>query len=241
MRSWVCATANTRWKACSFTRSRYSRSTATPCSRIFWRRVADGQETSMDMPAAIRAVTERRDLRSEEMTEVMRTIMTGGATSAQIGGFLIGLRMKGETVDEIAAAARVMRELASRVEVSGAHVVGAGFMFAPLHHGAMKHAIGPRREMGVRTVFNLLGPLTNPADAPNQVVGVFDPRWLEPLAQVLQRLGSHHALVVHGEDGVDEISVGAPTQIAELKTSRIHRYAITPEQFGLPRTDIREL
>src|SRR3569832_11446 len=123
MRSWVCATANTRWKACSFTRSRYSRSTATPCSRIFWRRVADGQETSMDMPAAIRAVTERRDLRSEEMTEVMRTIMTGGATSAQIGGFLIGLRMKGETVDEIAAAARVMRELASRVEVSGAHVV----------------------------------------------------------------------------------------------------------------------
>jgi len=264
----------------------------------------------MDMPAAIRAVTERRDLRSEEMTEVMRTIMTGGATSAQIGGFLIGLRMKGETVDEIAAAARVMRELASRVEVSGAHVVdtcgtggdgratfnvstcsafvtaaagaqvakhgnrsvssrsgsadvleaagvnlnltaaqvarcvhevGVGFMFAPLHHGAMKHAIGPRREMGVRTVFNLLGPLTNPADAPNQVVGVFDPRWLEPLAQVLQRLGSHHVLVVHGEDGVDEISVGAPTQIAELKTSRIHRYAITPEQFGLPRTDIREL
>src|SRR3569833_1914407 len=123
MRSWVCATANTRWKACSFTRSRYSRSKATPCSRIFWRRVADGQETSMDMPAAIRAVTERRDLRCEDMTEVMRTIMTGGATSAHIGGFLIGLRMMGETVYEIAAAARVMRELASRVDVSGAHVV----------------------------------------------------------------------------------------------------------------------
>src|SRR3569833_566445 len=151
MRSWVCATANTRWKACSFTRSRYSRSTATPCSRIFWRRVADGQGTSMDMPAAIRAVTERRDLRSEVVTEVMRAV------------------------------------------------------------------------------------------APNQAPGLFDPRRLEPLAQVLQRLGSHHALVVHGEDCVDEISVGAPTQIAELKTSRIHRYAITPEQFGLPRTDIREL
>lgn len=264
----------------------------------------------MDMPAAIRAVTERRDLTADEMTEVMRAIMTGGATPAQIGGFLIGLRMKGETVDEIAAAARVMRELASRVEVSGAHTVdtcgtggdgratfnvstcsafvaaaagaqvakhgnrsvssrsgsadvleaagvnlnltaaqvarcvrevGVGFMFAPLHHGAMKHAIGPRREMGVRTVFNLLGPLTNPADAPNQVVGVFDARWLEPLTQVLQRLGSRHVLVVHGEDGVDEISVGAPTQVAELNDDRIRRYTITPEQFGMPRTDIREL
>src|SRR3569833_4548442 len=121
MRSWVCATANTRWKACSFTRSRYSRSTSTPCSRIFWRRAADGQETTIDMPAAIRAVTERRDLRSEEMTEVKRTIMTGGAPSAQIGGFLIGLRMKGDAVDEIDAAARVMRGLARGVEVRGAH------------------------------------------------------------------------------------------------------------------------
>lgn len=264
----------------------------------------------MDMPSAIRAVTERRDLTADEMTEVMRTVMTGGATPAQIGGFLIGLRMKGETVDEIAAAARVMRELASRVEVSGAHVVdtcgtggdgratfnvstcsafvaaaagaqvakhgnrsvssrsgsadvldaagvnlnltaaqvarcvrevGVGFMFAPLHHGAMKHAIGPRREMGVRTVFNLLGPLTNPAHALNQVVGVFDARWLEPLAEVLQRLGSRHVLVVHGEDGVDEISVGAPTLIAEFEEGRIQRYTITPEQFGMPRTDIREL
>src|SRR3569832_1843913 len=123
MRSWVCATANTRWKACSFTRSRYSRSTATPSSRIFWRRVADRQETSMDMPAAIRAVTERRDLRSEEMTEVMRTIKTGGATSAQIGGFLIGLRMKGVTVDEIAAAACVLCVLVCCVVVCGVHEV----------------------------------------------------------------------------------------------------------------------
>lgn len=264
----------------------------------------------MDMAAAIRAMTERRNLSAEEMTEVMRTIMTGGATPAQIGGFLIGLRMKGESVDEIAAAARVMRELASRVEVSGPHVVdtcgtggdgratfnvstcsafvaaaagaqvakhgnrsvssrsgsadvleaagvnlnltsaqvarcvrevGVGFMFAPLHHGAMKHAIGPRREMGVRTVFNLLGPLTNPAGAPNQVVGVFHPQWLEPFAQVLQRLGSRHVLVVHGEDGVDEISIGAATQIVELKDERIERMTVTPEQFGFKSTDIAAL
>ncbi len=264
----------------------------------------------MDMPSAIRAVTERRDLSAEEMTEVMRSIMTGGATPAQIGGFLIGLRMKGETVDEIAAAAQVMRELVSRVAVSGEHVVdtcgtggdargtfnvstcsafvaaaagaqvakhgnrsvssrsgsadvleaagvnlnlnseqvarcvrevGVGFMFAPLHHGAMKYAIGPRREMGVRTLFNLLGPLTNPAGAPNQVVGVFSAQWLEPLAQVLQRLGSRHVLVVHGEDGIDEITVGAATQVAELKDGRISRAMLTPEQFGITRTDIGAL
>ncbi|MEK7322258.1 MAG: anthranilate phosphoribosyltransferase [Pseudomonadota bacterium] len=264
----------------------------------------------MDMPAAIRAVTERRDLSAEEMTEVMRAIMTGGATPAQIGGFLVGLRMKGETVDEITAAAQVMRELASRVEVNGEHVVdtcgtggdargtfnvstcsafvaaaagaqvakhgnrsvssrsgsadvleaagvnlnltsaqvahcvrevGVGFMFAPLHHGAMKHAIGPRREMGVRTVFNLLGPLTNPAGAPNQVVGVFSAQWLEPLAQVLQRLGSRHVLVVHGEDGIDEISISAPTQLAELKDGHISRMTLTPEQFGIARSDLAAL
>ena len=264
----------------------------------------------MDMPAAIRAVTERRDLNAAEMTEVMRAVMTGGATPAQIGGFLVGLRMKGETVEEIAAAAQVMRELVSRVEVAGAHLVdtcgtggdargtfnvstccafvvaaagaqvakhgnrsvssrsgsadvleaagvninltpaqvvqcvtrlGVGFMFAPLHHGAMKHAIGPRREMGVRTIFNLLGPLTNPAGAPNQLIGVFSVQWLEPLAQVLSRLGSRHVLVVHGEDGLDEISIGAPTQVAELKDGAVQRYALTPEGFGLQRTDLDAL
>jgi len=264
----------------------------------------------MDMPAAIRAVSERRDLSADEMTEVMRTVMTGGATPAQIGGFLVGLRMKGETVTEIAAAAQVMRELVSRVEVSGEHLVdtcgtggdargtfnvstccafvtaaagaqvakhgnrsvssrsgsadvleaagvninltpaqvaqcverlGVGFMFAPLHHGAMKHAIGPRREMGVRTIFNLLGPLTNPAGAPNQLVGVFSDQWLEPLAQVLARLGSRHVLVVHGEDGLDEISIGAPTQVAELKDGKVQRFALTPERFGLQRTAIDAL
>ena len=239
----------------------------------------------MDMQAAIRAVTERRDLSSAEMTEVMQTIMTGNATPAQIGGFLIGLRMKGETVDEIAAAAKVMRELASGVVIRGAHVVdtcgtggdgastfnistasafvtaaaggtvakhgnrsvssscgsadvleaagvnldlspeqvaqcvdqlSVGFLFAPKHHSAMKHAIGPRKEMGARTLFNILGPLTNPAGAPNQVLGVFSDDWVEPIAQVLKQLGSNHVLVVHAEDGLDEISIGAPTLVAEL-------------------------
>ena len=265
----------------------------------------------MDMPSAIRAVTEKRDLSAADMRAVMNTIMTGQATPAQIGGFLVGLRMKGETVEEIAAAARVMRELSTRVDVSdldhlvdtcgtggdarhtfnisttaafvaaaaGAKVakhgnrsvssksgsadvleaagvnleltspqvaecvrkVGVGFMFAPKHHSAMKHAIGPRREMSVRTVFNLLGPLTNPAGAPNQVLGVFSADWLEPMAQVLYRLGSRHVLVVHADDGLDEISIGAPTKIAELKDGAVRSYTVQPEQFGLKRGDIETL
>lgn len=262
------------------------------------------------MQAAIRAVTERRDLTSAEMTGVMRTIMSGGATPAQIGGFLIGLRMKGETVDEIAAAAKVMRELATpvvaidphlvdtcgtggdasgtfNISTASAFVVAAaggcvakhgnrsvsgtsgsadvleaagvkldltpeqvslcikelrvGFMFAPRHHGAMKHAIGPRREMGVRTLFNLLGPLTNPAGATHQVMGVFSVQWLEPLAQVLKHLGSEHVLVVHAEDGLDEISIGAPTQVAELKDGVVTTYTLVPERFGMPRASIANL
>jgi anthranilate phosphoribosyltransferase len=264
----------------------------------------------MDMQTAIRAVTERRDLDSAEMESVMRLIMTGQATPAQIGGFLVGLRMKGESIDEIAAAAQVMRELAMRVDVSGPHLVdtcgtggdgastfnistasalvaaaagarvakhgnrsvssssgsadvleaagvrldlsppqvaacigevGVGFLFAPQHHSAMKHAIGPRKEMGVRTVFNLLGPLTNPAGAPNQVLGVFSDDWVEPLAQVLKRLGSEHVLVVHAEDGLDEISIGAPTRVAELKDGEISVYTVTPEDFGLQRADVGSL
>jgi len=264
----------------------------------------------MDMPSAIRAVVDRRNLSGSEMREAMRLIMTGQATPAQIGGFLVGLRMKGETVEEIAAAAEVMRELVTRVGVSGPHLVdtcgtggdgastfnistasalvvaaaggkvakhgnrsvssksgsadvleaagvnldlspeqvarcvnevGVGFMFAPRHHGAMKHAIGPRREMGVRTIFNLLGPLTNPAGAPNQVLGVFSDQWVEPLAEVLQRLGSEHVLVVHAEDGMDEISIGAPTHVAELKDGRVRTFTIQPEQFGLQRSDVTKL
>ena len=264
----------------------------------------------MDMQTAIRRVTDGRDLTAAEMRDVMRAIMSGGATAAQIGGFLIGLRMKGETVEEIAAAARVMRELATPVELDKTHLVdtcgtggdaagtfnistasafvaaaagarvakhgnrsvssrsgsadvleaagvrldlspqqvarcveeiGVGFMFAPLHHGAMKHAIGPRREMGVRTLFNLLGPLTNPAGAPYQVVGVFDARWLEPLAQVLQRLGSRHVLVVHAEDGMDEISIASPTRIAELRNGAIESYTVAPERFGMARAALDTL
>jgi len=264
----------------------------------------------MDMQEAIRRVTERQDLNADEMHDVMQAIMTGQATPAQIGGFLVGLRMKGETVDEIAAAARVMRELATPVPVQGEHLVdtcgtggdgastfnistasamvtaaagaqvakhgnrsvssscgsadvleaagvnldltpeqvaacvdkvGVGFLFAPKHHSAMKHAIGPRKEMGVRTLFNLLGPLTNPAGAPNQVLGVFSADWLEPLAQVLGKLGSRHVLVVHADDGLDEISIGAPTRVAELKEGKVNCYRIEPSQFGMQTADIASL
>ena len=262
----------------------------------------------MKLSQAINAVLQRQDLNSSEMTEVMRTIMTGGATDAQIGGFLIGLRMKGETVTEIAAAAKVMRELASGVNISGldhavdivgtggdasgtfnvstasmfvaaaagAHVakhgnrsvssksgsadaletaginlmlssdqveqcvreVGVGFMFAPGHHSAMKHAIGPRKEMAARTVFNVLGPLTNPAGVPNLVLGVFSDELLEPLANVLKELGANHVMVVHSRDGLDEISIGDVTDVAELKDGEITRYTVEPEAFDLQRVAI---
>lgn len=265
----------------------------------------------MDMQSAIQTVTEGQDLSAENMSAVMRLIMTGEATPAQIGGFLIGLRMKGESIDEIAAAAGVMRELSTKVEVDREHLVdtcgtggdasgsfnistasaivvaaaggrvakhgnrsissksgsadvletagvnleaspqqvadcvnevGVGFMFAPMHHSAMKHAIGPRREMGVRTIFNILGPLTNPASAPNQVLGVFSKELVEPLAHVLEKLGSEHVLVVHADDGMDEISISSPTFVAELKQGEVSSYTIKPEDFGLqsaPQDTIR--
>ncbi len=258
----------------------------------------------MTLPQAIQSVMTKKDLTWNDMTSVMTQIMTGQATPAQIGGFLIGLHMKGETVTEIAAAAQVMRELATPVEISGEHIVdtcgtggdgantfnvstasafvvaaaggkvakhgnrsissrsgsadvleaagvnltltpeqvkhcidtvGVGFMFAQNHHSAMKHAIGPRREMGVRTIFNLLGPLTNPARTPHQVLGVFDQKWLDSMAQVLQQLGSQHVLVVHADDGLDEISIATPTSITELNHGTITHYRIAPEDFGLRR------
>lgn len=261
----------------------------------------------MNIQQAIAAVLERRDLSADEMSAVMRQIMTGEATPAQIGGFLVGLRMKGETVDEVAAAAGVMRELAAKVAIdlpnvvdivgtggdasgtfnvstacslvaaaAGANVAkhgnrsvssksgaadlleqagvnldldpaqvgacieqaGVGFMFAPKHHAAMKHAIGPRREMGVRTIFNVLGPLTNPAGAPNQLLGVYAAEWVQPLAEVLRVLGSNHVMVVHSEDGMDEISLNAPTQVAELKDGEVNSYSIAPEDFGLARAPL---
>jgi anthranilate phosphoribosyltransferase len=264
----------------------------------------------MTMPEAIKAVTEKRDLTVDEMNATMRLIMTGEATPAQVGGFLVGLRMKGETIDEIVAAATVMRELASKVDVDTNHLVdtcgtggdssgsfnistasaivvaaaggkvakhgnrsitsksgsadvletagvnlelspeavascvneiGVGFMFAPMHHSAMKHAIGPRREMAVRTIFNVLGPLTNPAGAPNQVMGVFSKELVEPIAHVLQRLGSEHVLVVHAEDGMDEISIATPTFVAELNNGEVSTYTIQPEDFGMTRASLEEI
>ncbi len=268
------------------------------------------KRSGMNIQQAIKAVTELADLSREEMRSVMEQIMTGEATPAQIGGFLIALRMKGETIDEITAAAEVMRGLAARVEVdvpnlvdivgtggdsrntfnistasalvvaaAGGRVakhgnrsvssssgsadlleeagvridlnprqvaecirqVGLGFMFAPAHHSAMKYAIGPRKEMAVRTIFNVLGPLTNPAGAPNQVVGVFDRALVEPIANVLARLGSRHVLVVHSEDGLDEISIGAPTQAAEMIEGEVRSFEITPGQFGMKTGSLRDL
>ena len=116
--------------------------------------------------------------------------------------------------------------------------VGVGFMFAPGHHAAMKHAIGPRKEMAVRTLFNVLGPLTNPAGVPNQLLGVFSDELLEPIAEVLRRLGSRHVMVVHSRDGLDEISIGDKTEVAELKDGQVHRFAIQPEEFGVTRSSL---
>ncbi|MCB1756816.1 MAG: anthranilate phosphoribosyltransferase [Gammaproteobacteria bacterium] len=256
----------------------------------------------MNIQQALAKVIAGENLSSAEMRDVMMQIMTGEATGAQIGGFLVALRLKGETVEEIAAAAAVMRELATPVSVKGEHVVdivgtggdvshtfnistactfvvaaaggkvakhgnravssssgsadlleeagvnlqltpqqvaacidevGVGFMFAPLHHSAMKHAIGPRKEMGIRTIFNVLGPLTNPAGAENQLLGVFDESLLEPMANVLKALGSRHVMVVHADDGLDEISITGPTRCAELREGQVTSYALSPEEFGM--------
>ena len=264
----------------------------------------------MNMSEAIARVVIGGNLSQDEMTEIMKLIMTGEATASQIGGFLVGLQIKGETVDEISGAALVMRELAMKVEVdttglldtcgtggsgsnkfnistasafvasaagarvakhgnrgassnsgsadlleeAGANIVlqpyqvarcidniGLGFLFAVSHHSAMKHAIGVRREMAVRTIFNLLGPLTNPAGAKRQLLGVFDQKWLTAIADVLENLGSEHVMVVHSEDGLDEISIAAPTNVSELKNGSVTNYKITPEQFGFERGSLDSL
>ncbi len=261
----------------------------------------------MKIQQALATVIEGNNLGREAMTSVMKQIMTGEATDAQIGGFLVALRLKGETVDEVTAAATVMRELAAGVEVSHPNLVdivgtggdgsstfnvstasmfvvaaaggvvakhgnrsvssksgsadlleaagvkldltpqqvaecindtGLGFMFALMHHSAMKHAIGPRKEMGVRSIFNVLGPLTNPAGAQNMLLGVYDKQWVRPLAEVLQKLGSDHVMVVHSEDGMDEISIGAKTDCCELKDGEINCYSINPEDYGIAIQDI---
>lgn len=264
----------------------------------------------MQISAAIGAVMRRENLSFDQAHAVMRTIMTGEATDAQIAAFLMGMAMKGEVADEIGGCAKVMRELMTPVTLDcenvvdivgtggdganlfnvstassfvaaagGAHVakhgnrgvssssgsadlfqvagigldlnaeqvarcindVGVGFMFAPNHHPAMRHAVGPRREMGVRTLFNILGPLTNPAGAPNQLLGVYAPELLPLMAEVLRQLGSQHVLVAHAEDGLDEISLAAPTQIAELKDGEIHSYTLTPEDVGIERQSLNSL
>lgn len=264
----------------------------------------------MQIQQAIQTLLNQQNLSPEQMRAVMRQIMTGGATDAQLAGFLIALRCKGESVDEIAAAAEIMRELATKVTVTGEHIIdtcgtggggtntfnistcsafvvaaaggqvakhgnravssrsgsadlleaaginlnltpeqvadcvntlGVGFLFAPNYHGAMKYTRNARKELGVRTLFNLLGPLVNPASAPNQLIGVFDPCWVEPLAQVFKKLGSHHVMVVSAEDGLDEISIAAPTHVAELKNGGVSTYTMTPEQFGFKRANLAEL
>ncbi|MGA8147906.1 MAG: anthranilate phosphoribosyltransferase [Gallionellaceae bacterium] len=261
---------------------------------------------------ALVRLIEQREIFYDEMLSLMRQIMRGEVSAAQIAGILVGLRVKKETVGEISAAAQVMREFATPVPVTrreylvdtcgtggdaahtfnistasalvaaaaGARVakhggrsvsstcgsadvleamgvnlnltpeqvgssidrIGIGFMFAPNFHGAMKHAAPVRRELGVRTLFNVLGPLTNPAGANNQVMGVFHPDLVGIQARVLQRLGSRHVLVVHGSDGLDEITISGPSYIAELKDGQVNEYTITPEAFGLnsaPLSDIR--
>jgi len=256
----------------------------------------------MDMKQAIDALSRFKDLSREEMHDVMHLIMTGQSTPAQMAGFLVGLRMKGETVEEITAAAEVMRKLATPINIDsnqlvdivgtggdGANLfnvstctslvvaaaggkvakhgnrsvssssgsadlldaagvnlnlspeqiarcieeIGVGFMFAPQFHTAMRHAVGVRGDLGIRTIFNTLGPLTNPAGVKHQLLGVYTTKLVRPLASVLGNLGLTHALVVSSNDGLDEISIAAPTQVAEYRKGRVIEYTIKPEDFGL--------
>ena len=257
----------------------------------------------MNIKEALATVVDHIDLTTDQMQGVMREIMTGGATDAQIGGFLVALRMKSESLDEITGAALVMRELVTPVVVDnrrhlvdivgtggdGANLfnvstasafvaaaagcrvakhgnrsvssksgssdlleaagirldlspteiarcvdgVGVGFMFAPAHHGAMKYAIGPRKELGMRTLFNILGPMTNPAGVQRLVVGVFSDKLCRPMAEVMGRLGAEHVMVVHGLDGLDEISLAGRTHVAEYKDGTVNEYTLTPEDVGL--------
>ncbi len=262
---------------------------------------------------AISDVVSRKDLSQAEISSVMEIIMEGEATPAQIGALLTGLRMKGETVDEIAGAAEVMRKKALRIHVNLSHgeplvdtcgtggdgaqtfnvsttaafvvagagvkvakhgnrsvssrsgsadvlealgvnlalssedvaraveTIGMGFMFAPALHPAMKYAIGPRREIGIRTIFNVLGPLTNPAWANVQLLGVYDPMLTRPLAEVLGRLGSKRAWVVHGEGGLDELSLLGKSVVAQWETNEVKEFVIRPEDAGLKPCKVEDL
>jgi len=264
----------------------------------------------MRIQATLQKLLDGHDLSADEMRAVMRAMMQGELSDAQIAGFLIALRCKGESVEEITTAVAVLRELGQRVPVVGEHVIdtcgtggdgahtfnisttaafvvaaaggkvakhgnrsvssscgsadvleaagvnlngtaeqvarciddiGVGFLFAAKHHSAVRHTVTARRDMGVRTLFNLIGPMANPANAPHQLIGVFDKRWLIPVAEVLKALGSRHVLVVHAEDGLDEISIAAPTDVAELKQGVISAYRVIPEQFGFARNSLSSL
>jgi anthranilate phosphoribosyltransferase len=260
---------------------------------------------------ALQRTIEHREIFHDEMLSLMRRIMSGEVTPVMIAALTVGLRVKKETIGEIAAAAQVMREFATKVEVpdrerltdivgtggdashtfnistasmfvaaaAGARVAkhgnrsvssksgsadvlealganimlapaqvaqcigecGVGFMFAPNHHSAMKHAAPVRRELGVRTIFNILGPLTNPAGAANQLIGVFHPDLVGIHVRVLERLGAKHVLVVYGMDGMDEVSLGAATMVGELKDGKVTEYEIHPEDFGLSMKSNRGL
>jgi len=260
---------------------------------------------------ALMRVIEHREIFHDEMLDLMRQIMRGEISPLMVAAILAGLRVKKETVGEITAAAQVMREMSTRIDIpdsghlidivgtggDGAHTfnistasmfvaaaagakvakhggrsvssssgsadvlealganimltplqvrdcleaTGIGFMFAPNHHSAMKNVAPIRREMGVRTIFNILGPLTNPASAPNTLLGVFHPDLVGILVRVMQRLGAKRVMVVHGRDGMDEISLGAATMVGELKDGEIREYDIHPEDFGLQMASNRNL
>jgi anthranilate phosphoribosyltransferase len=264
----------------------------------------------MNIQAALARIAEKQDLTIEEMVSVMRQIMSAGSTDVQIGAFLLGMRIKGETIDEITGGVQVLREFASGVKVDGPHLVdivgtggdganlfnvstaacfvvaaaggrvakhgnrsvssssgsadvleaagvrldispeqvaqcvnelGIGFMFALMHHSAMRHVSLARKELGLRTLFNVLGPMANPAGLKRQLIGVYDLALCRPVAEVLQRLGSEHVLVVHSDDGLDEISLAADTHVAELKDGKVSEYILQPEQLGFERESMQDL
>lgn len=256
----------------------------------------------MQVKEAINQIVQHLDLSRSEMVDVMQQIMTGKCSDSHIAAFLVGMRMKGESIEEITGAAMVMRQLATPVQVSADHLVdivgtggdgahlfnvstasafvcaaagasvakhgnrgvssssgsadlleragvnldippdqiarciekiGVGFMFAPAHHSAMKNVVGVRRELGIRTLFNILGPMSNPASVKNLLIGVFTKELCRPMAQVLRELGNEHVMVVHSMDGLDEISIASETHVVELKDGKIHEYTLKPEDFNI--------
>jgi anthranilate phosphoribosyltransferase len=264
----------------------------------------------MQYSQILEKLLQKQDLSATEMRDTIHAFMQGQASDVQMAAFLCALRSKGETIEEITAAASVMRELATPIPISGQHLIdtcgtggdgantfnisttsafvvaaaggrvakhgnrsvssccgsadvlelagvnlhlspeqvaqcvdtlGIGFLFAPNYHGAMQHTRNVRKELGVRTLFNLLGPLANPARADHQLIGVYDPKWTAPLAHVFKALGSRHVLVVSAQDGLDEMSIATPTHVAELKNGQVSCYTVTPAQFNLPQASLKAI